>query len=432
MANQNIVIIGGGIAGMEIVTGLSKRYAQTDTSIILIDKNPYHVWKPMLHKFAAGTAIPAEEGISYIQQAKLHGFYYIPGMVTDIDKAHKQVQISELINGSGIEVLPVRTINYDQLIVCTGSRANDFGTPGVKEFAYTIDDLKHASRFFDDFRANILRALNSNTSCHITIVGAGASGVELAGEIYRYLDLASNYWLKNQDIVQTALALTIVESNPRILKTFNTSISNQAKTVLEKLGTRVVEGTKVIEVHENHVKLSNGEDIHSELTVWTTGIQAPALLSSIKGLTHSGAGQIAVNQYLQSIDDASIFALGDSSAILDTEGKRGIYPTTAQVAQQQARYLQRYLPQMLSDKSIPAFTYKDKGSIVTVSRYDSFGVFGAKGIFRGNTFRGYKAMLAHIMLYRAHQKMILGFWKTIIAWLADKLNAIVKPSVRTY
>ncbi|WP_434778630.1 NAD(P)/FAD-dependent oxidoreductase [Neisseria sp. Ec49-e6-T10] len=425
MNKKNIIIIGGGIAGMEVATSLSKQFQHTQTNIILIDKSPLHVWKPMLHMFAAGTAEPTEQGVSFVAHASIHGFQYHPGKVYKIDQLNKTVHLETLFNGEYIEILPDRTLHYDYLIVSTGSCSNDFGTKGVKEFAYTIDDLKRASHFFESFQSLILRAIDKQEVCNVCIVGAGATGVELAGELHNFIELASSYG--DHDINQF-LHITLIESNARILKSFTEKISKEAKYALEKLNIRVIENERVMEVQKDNVLLGNGEIIQATLTVWSAGVKAPEFIQTIEEIDLSASGQIVVNPYFQSLKDSSIFALGDCSSI-----QAAPLAPTAQVARQQALYLSRHFKKIIQQEpNIPSFQYKDNGALVSVGRYASFGVFGGKGILKGNTFKGYIAMFAHIMLYRMHQTAILGFWRAHAAWLAEKLTRFVKPKIRTY
>src|SRR5215469_5465194 len=157
---HRIVVVGGGIAGIVTATHLSRELRRNDlASILLIDHNRAHIWKPMLHTFAAGTSNYSNENISFISHAKLNGFKYCPGELRGLDLSGKAVELGPVPLPDPEEALAGRSIPYDTLILAVGSRANDFGTPGVTENCHFIDDIGQALLFSGRLRSRVLMAI---------------------------------------------------------------------------------------------------------------------------------------------------------------------------------------------------------------------------------------------------------------------------------
>lgn len=411
----NVIVLGGGVAGLEFITRAAQRDGHQHFNFTLIDKSHLHVWKPMLHTFAAGSQSPDEQSIEFLSQAKKNGYVYQPGEVIHIDRQQKKITLAAYYNDENIEILPERYVDYDYLVIALGSRSNDFNTKGVKEFAHVVDDLSAALKFQKALQDQLIQAAILKKVHHLIIVGAGATGVELSGEIIQQMNIASSY--SNEDLTQY-LDLTLIEAGDRVLPTFKPKVSENIRLSMEKIGIRVLLNSAVEEITKNSVILKGGETFIADQAVWTAGVKAPDVLKTLDDLDLSRISQIAVNQHFQAINDPSIFAIGDSSFVQDAP-----LAPTAQAASQQAIYLSQNFSAIIDQSSnIPAFKYIDRGSLVSVGRYASFGVFGNNTAFKGLTFKGFTARVAHIMLYRQHQMHILGIWRSLCAWLADKFR----------
>lgn len=412
MQKKRIVVLGGGIAGMEFVTRLSSLLKSEQYELMLIDKSEYHIWKPMLHTFAAGSAKPNEQGINFLTQAKRDGYIFNPGNVSKIDLKQRKITLDALYDKTNKEILPERNIEFDYLVISMGSKTNDFNTKGVKEYAYPIDDLDHALDFYNDLRNFIIQAAILKEKHHVVIVGAGATGVELSGEIIYQLKQSSQY--VGYDFTDY-LHLTVVQSGDQILPTFEKEIGNAVKVTMNKIGINTLLSARVKEVTKDHVYLENGTVIPADQVAWTTGIKGDNLLQEIDGVEYSKRSQIVVTPRLQVIGFPYVFAMGDCSSVQDNS-----LPPTSQVATQQAYYLSCNFLKLIQDSaSVNPFDYKDYGSLVSVGRYQSFGVFG-----HHIAIRGWVAKIAHLYLYRSHQIRILGLRRAISAILADKFRKL--------
>ncbi|WP_077925699.1 NAD(P)/FAD-dependent oxidoreductase, partial [Wohlfahrtiimonas larvae] len=329
----NVVVLGGGVAGFEFITRAAQHPDHQHLNFILIDKSHLHIWKPMLHTFAAGSQSPDEQSIPFLSQAKRCGYVYQPGEVIDIDQQQKKVTLAAYYNDENTEILPERYIDYDYLVVTLGSRSNDFNTKGVKEFAYVVDDLQAALKFQKDLQDEVIKAAILKKVHHLIIVGAGATGVELAGEIIQQLQAASSY--SNEDFTQY-IDLTLIEAGDRVLPTFKPNISENIRQSMEKIGIRVLLNSAVEEITATSVTLKSGEVFQSDQAVWTAGVKAPDVLTKFKDVELSRINQLAVNKHFQLLNDPNVFAIGDSSFVKDSP-----LAPTAQVASQQAVYLSK-------------------------------------------------------------------------------------------
>ena len=149
---HRIVIVGGGAGGLELATRLGDRYrsrknASKKVSIVLVDKNRTHLWKPKLHEVAAGSMDIADQELDYIAQAHWHHFSFRLGELMGIDRVSRHIQVAPVYDDSGELVTPLQMIPYDTLIISIGSLTNDFGTPGVERYAQRLESLGDAKRF---------------------------------------------------------------------------------------------------------------------------------------------------------------------------------------------------------------------------------------------------------------------------------------------
>ncbi|NVN11675.1 MULTISPECIES: NAD(P)/FAD-dependent oxidoreductase [Nguyenibacter] len=416
------VIVGGGIAGMEMATYLGNTLGRSgQAEVTLIDSSFFHVWKPMLHEFAAGTSPNDRNRVSFLAQASRKSFKYWPGVLDGVDRAARQVELAPMEDERGNVLLDRRSLSYDALIVSIGSRANDFGLPGITEHCHFIDNLTEADAFNTRFRSLVLQAIGQSGTLQIAIVGGGATGVELAAELHRALDLAANY---GAGMNRADLHVTLLEAGPRILPAFPEAVSEDSRRQLEALGITVHTSAQVTGADADGFLLGDGTRIDARLKVWAAGVKAPAATTLFEGLERSRSGQLVVRPTLQTTRDDRIFALGDCSFIAEKP-----VPATAQAARQQARHLSRQMKGWIGGGAIAPFHYRDRGAVVSLGDYNGWGTLG-KYHFGGGPLRGLPARLGHDMLYRQHQMEIHGPARALAAWGADQLDEFVRPIVR--
>ncbi|HYE57532.1 MAG TPA: FAD-dependent oxidoreductase, partial [Rhodothermales bacterium] len=336
------------------------------------------------------------------------------------------VHLGPVASHDGRVLLPERTIRYDTLILAVGSQANDFGTPGVGEHCHTIDSRTQAMAFNGEIRTRLLESLASKGTLTIAVVGGGATGVELAAELIQLSEIVAFYGATG---FPSQVRVVLIESGPRLLAAFPERVALAARDRLEKLGISVVTHARVVASEAAGLRLQDGTLIEADMQVWAAGVKAPAVIAGIEGLETTRNSQLVVTPTLQTTRDPHVFAVGDCSSLPSSSDGRPL-PPTAQVAHQQAAYLIRHLPGWLNGGELPPFRYREFGSLVSLGGYGAYGSLGQFGLFSDGFIKGRVAQLGHVMLYRSHQARLHGFWRGSLLWLADTINAYVRPRLR--
>lgn len=435
---HRIVIVGGGAGGLELATLLGDKLGKQKLAhITLIDKNRTHIWKPMLHEIASGSMDYTLHEIDYLAQAHWHHFRYRIGAMTGIDRAQRHVHIDAYADNEGELVTPQRSIPYDTLIIAIGSRTNDFNIPGVAEYAIEMDTAAQAEHFHQKLvnaciRAHAQPEVLQPYQLQVAIIGAGATGVELAAELHKSIRTLVQYGLDTIE-ADRDVTLTLIEAAPRILPGLPERISADAARILARLKVNTRTNARVAAVHEHSVELSTGEQIPAELIVWAAGIRAPAVLKTLDGLETNTINQLIVKTTLQTSVDENIFAFGDcASADWLEHNPPTKVPPRAQAAHQQAIHLAKQMQRRLESKSLENFHYQDFGSLVSLG--ENWAVGGLMGnIARGTLFvEGYLARFMYNLLYKKHQVSLHGFWKTAVETISSILRRTTTPSIKLH
>jgi NADH dehydrogenase len=439
---HRIVIVGGGAGGLELATKLGDRFGSRKStskkvSVILVDKNRTHLWKPKLHEVAAGSMDLADQELDYIAQAHWHHFSFRLGELTGIDRETRQIQVAPFYDDSGELVTPQQTIHYDTLIISIGSLTNDFGTPGVEQYAQRLESLADAKHFHlrlinACLRAQVQTQPLAPHQLQVVIIGAGATGVELAAELHRTTRAIISFGMDRVD-PEKDLKVILIEAAPKILPALSTRISTAAEKLLVDLGVEVMTSAKVQKIQANRVFLADGVEIPAELIVWAAGVKAPDFLSGIGGLETNHVNQLLVLPTLQSTRDPRIFAMGDCAACPWPEannGKGGIVPPRAQAAHQQSSHLFSQINQIIEGKTLKSYQYRDFGSLVSLGEYSSVGSMMG-GLIGGSLMvEGLFAKLMYISLYKLHQLALHGWVKvfldTVSRLIHRRTHSIVK------
>ena len=426
---HRIVIVGGGAGGLELATKLGDRFNADNVQVTLVDKNRTHIWKPKLHEVAAGSMDLADQELDYIAQAHWHHFKFRMGELTSIDRENQQIQISAYVDESGELVTPIQTIPYDTLVISIGSLTNDFGTQGVEKYAQRLESMGDAKRFHLRLVNACLRAQAQTTplaphQLKVAIIGAGATGVELAAELHRTTRAIISFGMDRVD-PEKDLKVALIEAAPRILPALSPRISTAAEALLSDLGVEVMTNAKVQQVEANKVVLSDGVEIPAELIVWAAGVKAPDFLKGIGGLETNHVNQLLVLPTLQTTLDPNIFAIGDCAACPWPEannGKGGIVPPRAQAAHQQATHLYKQINRIINKQSLKPYKYKDFGSLVSLGEYSSVGSMMG-GLIGGSLMvEGLFAKMMYISLYKMHQLALHGWLKVFLDTLSRLIH----------
>ena len=433
---HRVVIVGGGAGGIELATRLGDTLGRRDRArVTLIDRSRTHLWKPLLHEFAAGSMDLDHHALDYLAQARWHHFRFQLGEMDGLDRSRKVVQVAPTFDQDGRELIPRREIPYDTLVMAVGSLTNDFGTPGAREHAISLDTAAQAERFHTllvnaCIRANSQPGPLAPEQLKVAIIGAGATGVELAAELHKTTRELVAYGLDKID-PEKDVQLTIIEAASRILPAVPERVSKAAAELLRGLNVRVLTGERVTEVRRDGVITAGGTRIPAELTVWAAGIKAPEFLKDIGGLETNRLNQLVVRQTLDTTRDPDIFAIGDCAAC-PWPGRERDVPPTAQAAHQQASHLARMMRRRLEGKALKPWTYRDFGSLVSFGEYTTVGsLMGA--LFGGTLFvEGLFARFMYVSLYRMHVYALHGFAKMAFDTLAKLITRRTEPRVKLH
>lgn len=428
----NIVVVGGGAGGLELVTKLGRKLGRRGKArITLIDRSTTHLWKPLLHEIAVGTMDEGNDAVSYRAQAFANGFHFRIGSLTDIDRENHQVVLAPVLDEEGVEFIPATRIDYDYLVVALGSESNDFGTPGVKEHCIFLDSPKQAHRFRNKLLNRFLRIQRlpeEPDTVRIAIVGGGATGVELSAELHHAVSEFHHYGF--DAINNDHLKVTLLEAGERILPALPERISAAATRELINIGVDVRTGTAVTSASEAGLHTQDGKTVEAHLMVWAAGIKISDFMADIGGLETNKINQLKVNQYLQSTRDERIFAIGDCAEFIQENGQR--VPPRAQSAHQMASACYDNLVATLKNKPLKAYTYKDHGSLISLANYSTVGSLMGN-LTRGSLFlEGRLARVVYISLYRMHQIAVHGLAKTGMLMLVGKINRWLRPRLKLH
>ncbi|ROM82796.1 FAD-dependent oxidoreductase [Pseudomonas brassicacearum] len=429
---HRILIVGGGAGGLELATRLGKTLGKRGTAhITLVDANLTHIWKPLLHEVAAGSLNAHDDELNYVAQAKWNHFHFQLGRMSGLDRAARSVRLASTLDGAGRELVPERTLNYDTLVIAVGSTTNDFGTEGAAQHCLFLDTRQQAERFHQQLLNHYLRAQAlgvAGEKISVAIVGAGATGVELAAELHNAAHELAAYGLDR--IQPHDMHITLIEAGPRVLPALPKRISEPVHRTLEKFGVSVMTNAAVSEVTAGHLKTHNGDVIEAGLKVWAAGIRAPSFLKNLDGLETNHINQLRVRPTLQTTLDDHIFAFGDCAACPQPGSEHNV-PPRAQAAHQQASMLVKSLKAKLEGEPMPTYVYKDYGSLVSLSRFSAVG--NLMGKLTGSvTLEGWLARVFYASLYRMHQVALYGLFPTALLMLGNRMGRGTEPRLKLH
>jgi len=439
-SKHRIVIVGGGAGGLELATRLGDSLGKRGhADITLIDKNRTHVWKPKLHEIASGSMDLSAHEVDYLAQAHWHHFRFRIGEMTGLDRQRREVRVAPYLDADGREVTPDRVFGYDTLVLALGSLSNDFGTPGVGEHALKLESKADAQRFHARMVNACIRAHAQATplrpeQLHVAIIGAGATGVELAAELHRTTREVVAYGLDRVD-ADKDIQVNLIEAADRVLPALPVRLSQATEALLARLGVQVHTSAKVAEVLPDGVRLADGRMLPAELVVWAAGVKAADFLKDIAGLETTRSNQLVVQPTLQTTRDADIFVIGDCAACAWPQangGKGGWVPPRAQAAHQQASHVARQIKRRLAGQPLQPYQYRDFGSLVSLGEFSTVGNMMGGLIGGSLMIEGAFARLMYVSLYKMHELALHGFAKMALDTLARLITRRTEPHVKLH
>lgn len=389
---QHVIVIGGGFGGLAVVRELAKarRRGHIAARITLIDRRNHHTFQPLLYQVATAGLQTQDVGISLRAILRRQDVEIRLGDVTGIDTAGRVVTLSD---GS--------RLTYDHLVIAAGAITEDFGVPGVAEHAYGLKSLAEATML----RNEVLRRFEivapdpgeaDSGTLTFVIAGGGPTGVELAGALAELVDLVVRRDHPTLDVDRVRIVL--VEARDQLLGGFSARSGRAALEGLQERGVDVRFEVGIASVAADHVMLTDGERIATNIVVWAAGVGASPLAATL-GVPLARGRRIPVDDHLRVQGVERVFAIGDIAASEDREGR--LLPQVAPVAIQQAGHVARVLTDESRGRSTVPFRYRDKGSMATIGRASA--VTELPG---GLRLRGTVAWLAWLLL---HLLMLAGF-----------------------
>lgn len=360
---KKVLILGAGYGGLLSALTLRKYMTVEEASITIVNRYPTHQIMTELHRLAADTI--SEQAIALPLQRLLRGKHVDICVDTVVSIKPDRSQV-ELASGT--------TYAYDALVIALGSETAFYGIPGLREKSFTLNSVEDANRIRKHIKGRIEAYRNTKDAADMTIVvgGGGLTGVELVGELADMLPK----WCAGMGVNSQDVQLYNIESSPTILQGFEAGLVTRAQTSLKKRGVHFINGAPLTEVEGNRILLKGGQSLQANTLVWTGGVQGNAVVANC-GIEVE-RGRAAVNYYLQSTSNSSIFVVGDSAIISNEEGNP--YPPSAQLAWQMGETAGYNVFAYLNSDSMhmckPAFA----GKIASLGRKDAIASVGASGI----------------------------------------------------
>ncbi len=417
-AKHQVVVVGGGFAGLQAVRGLG----DTPVEVTLVDRQNYTLFQPLVYQVATGALSPAEIAMPLRRIfRRQRNIRVVLAEVTGFDLERREVLLDDLPNGDG-----PTSLGYDTLVVAAGSRYSYFGHEDWAEHAPELKSLAGAldirNRILGAFEAAELEPDQDRRRSWLTfvVVGGGPTGVEMAGQIAEVARDALRGDFREVD-TSTARVL-LVEAGDRILAAFPPSLSRKAAHALEELGVTPLAGHTVVDVAEGSVAIQgrDGEVEHvaAHTAIWAAGVNASPLaaeLAGAAGVEVDRAGRIPVGADLTLAGHPEVLALGDMVRVQRPDGTMIPMPGLAPVAMQQGRYAARAIRTRIEGGVPTAFHYVDKGNLATIGR--SKAVADLKGVHVAGFVAWALWLLVHIVYLVGFQNRLLVVLRWTISFV---------------
>lgn len=410
-----IVVIGAGFAGLQVAKKIDTNHYQ----LVLIDKNNYHTFQPLLYQVSSAGLEP--DSIAYpirkILRKKKNTFYRL----TNVEQIDTEQSIIKTAIGD---------IGYDKLVIATGATNNFFGNDSIALHSLPMKSLTDALNLRSKILGNFEKALNTTDLerreelMNFVIVGAGPTGVELAGALAEL----KNKILPNDfpDLDLRIMKIHLIEAAPRVLAPMHERSSEKAFTALRKLGVHIWTETFVTDYKDNVVSTNGPESFRSDTLIWAAGVKG----DFPEGLNAAEIGRghrIITDDFCIAKGVANVYILGDAGLIQSERYPQGL-PMLASVAMQQGMYLAKTFNRLARNKNALPFIYNDKGSMATIGRN--------KAVVEVNKFR-FQGFFAWLVWMFVHLMLLVGFRNRVVVfvnwmWNYFRYNNGLRLIVRPY
>jgi NADH dehydrogenase len=422
---HRVVVVGGGFGGLQAALGLRR----APVELTLVDRRNFHLFQPLTYQVATGALSPGE--IAYPLRAVFKHDRNVRVMLAEVDDFDLEAREVHL---SSVGLVPApATIPYDTLIVAGGSRYSYFGHDDWSEHALEVKSLESAiavrGRILSAFEAAEEEPDPEHRAAWLTfvVVGAGPTGVEMAGQI---AELARDTLRHDFRVIDPRTArILLVEAADRVLLTFPPSLSAKAAQSLQKLGVTVLTNRTVVGIDGASVTVADGsagpEEIPTHTVVWAAGVTASGLgtrLAELTGAERDRAGRVTVEPDLTLPGRPDVFALGDMVQVRSKDGSSVVLPGVAPVAIQQGRYAAEVVRARLrSDEAPPPFHYRNKGNLATIGR--SAAVADIRGLKLSGNLAWLTWLVVHLFYLVGFQNRVLVLIRWTVSFLTHGRGA---------
>lgn len=402
---------------------------KTGFDICLVDKSPIHIWKPKLHEVAVGAIDKSIDGLLYRDHSLKNGYRFIRGEIEDCDHQNKTFQLAPVYAEDGEQLIASRTLEYDFLVLALGSVSNTFGTKGADEHCILLDNLVNAEFFHKKLLDALLQLSESpDKKVSIGIVGAGATGVELAAELFHVIESVKEFGYVN--VTHHHLDVHLLEASPKILPQLPEKVSARAQSLLDRIGIKLHLEVQVKEVSKAGFVTHDGNTVLANIKVWAAGVKGPNVFSQFTSLPITKRNQVEVDSFMQAVGTENVFAIGDCAELKLPDGS--FAPPRAQAADQMAQQLYNNLINQFTGRKQKPFEYRDYGSLVSLSRFSAVG--NLMGSMRSGEFfvEGHVARIMYMSLYQRHLSSLFGWFSAIVYRIAQKMLRWHRPKLKLH
>lgn len=409
-----VVIVGGGFAGLHVAAELVKK----EFRVIMIDRNNYHTFQPLLYQVATAGLEP--DSVAYPLRR---------GFQTSINFFFRMAEVIRILPETKRLVTSRGELGYDYLVLATGSTTNFFGNANLEKYAYPMKSIPEAlnlrSLILQQFEKATLTRSNAQKDAlmNFMIVGAGPTGVELAGALAELKRNALPVDYPDLDVEK--MQISLVEAGPRVLGAMSEKSSVDAREYLEKLGVNVLLNTTVSDYDGEMLVLGDGKKVASKTVIWTAGVKGAAIDGAADAL-NTRSNRIKTDLVNRVLGMDRVFAIGDVAEMVSDEFPRG-YPMVAQVAIQQGKNLGKNLIRINAGLEPVPFKYNDRGSMATIGKNKAV-VDLPKMHFSGR-FAWFIWMFVHLLALVGFRNKAVTFFNWVYNYLRyDKgIRLIIRP-----
>ncbi|HET6244852.1 MAG: NAD(P)/FAD-dependent oxidoreductase [Bacteroidetes bacterium] len=414
---KRIVIAGGGFGGLQ----LCKELRGQNYEVVLIDRHNYHTFQPLLYQVATAGLEPDSIAYPFRKLFKHYpNFYFRLAEIEKID--HQQNSI----------VTDIGILEYDILILATGSTTNFYGIEGVKKYAFPMKTIPQALDLRSIILQNFEQALPItnelllNEQINVVIVGGGPTGVEMSGALG---ELKNNVFpIDYPEIDLSMMQVYLVEAGERLLSGMSKQASAKALKYLEDFGINVMRSSSVKDFDGKTVLLSDGKTLSAKTLIWAAGVKGN-IPEGLPEQQVTKTSRLKVDRYCKVQEFENIFAIGDL-AYMEEEKYPGGHPMVAPVAIQQANFLIKHFNRLKNNSKTTPFCYKDKGKMATIGRNKA--VVDMKGFKFQGIFAWFVWMFVHLMSlvgFRNRVVVLIDWFYNYISY-DQALRLIIRPFKR--